>query len=178
MLPNPYTVGYETIEDVTAWQLWWEFNRDAYLDLASLDTRVRGTGDDDFFLGVGQRVPRAVGGRATAETVQTKIVPILLKVIQSGGNVEVTRETILATAKACRQADKAGFWMALRHFLAENGNVTIKSSAALSFGIMGGDEWIDVLRHVVEPAEPGPNASHVAQQLADLAALGTVVREP
>lgn len=145
-LPGPYTLGYETIRDVTAWQLWWEFNRDAYLGLSSIDTRGAATGSADFFLGIGQRRIPGPGGRASTEIVGQRIIPILTTVIQSGGKLGLLSETIVAAAKAGSRTNASGLQTSLRWFIEKNEFPQIRRTAALAFGIMGSQRGIDPLR--------------------------------
>lgn len=73
---GPGTLGPDDLRDRTSWRLWWEFNKEAYLRLGSLRMRDRQTGDDDFFLGQGQR-DLGPQWRVSQATVEERIIPAL-----------------------------------------------------------------------------------------------------
>jgi HEAT repeats len=145
VLPNPYTVGGEAISDPTAWQLWWEFNKDVYLNLPSIDTRGAVTGSSDYYLGLGQRAMLAPGGRADIKLLEQAIMPDLMSIVRVGGDVGLMREAVVAMAKASRRTDAVGFWTTLKYLVENNPNAQVQEVAALAFGIMGSSVHIDLL---------------------------------
>ena len=124
-LNSPYTlVGNEVIEDATAWQLWWEFNKDPYLRLNTINTANRATMGSDFFLGVGEKQIQR-GGRASSQTVQTKVVPALKKAIELGGSNEFVQGAMVAISKIGGDDNLFAFEYLLKYFLS-NGQPIIK----------------------------------------------------
>jgi HEAT repeat protein len=140
ILPNPYTIGGVEVRDVLDWRLWWEFNRDRYLSLSKVLARTS-RGGDDFFLGAGQRDrPRE---RVAARVVDGQVLPALMTAIASGGDLTLTRDTILAAAKASAARNPMGFDVSLRHFLAKNPDIQIKRGAAVSLGVLNRERAVE-----------------------------------
>ena len=132
---NPFSVGEgETVTDPTAWQLWWDVNRDRYLRWANLDTGVAMTGSDSWYLGTGQRAER-VGGRLGAELVQDELVPHLVKAIEVGGSNEYVKGALLALGKIGGEQNFATFDFLMRFFLKE-GLPELNNTAAFSLGVL------------------------------------------
>ena len=153
-LRNPFTLAGQKIEDLRDWRLWWELNRDVYLRLGEHGMRPS-TGDGDFFLGTGQRLIVRDRRRASSADVRRQIVPALTTVIRSGGEYDLLRETIVARAKASRQASFSDLSTSLRWFLAENDHPVINQTAALAFGIMAEEDAVDDLRDLLADTEAG-----------------------
>ncbi|MCP3916326.1 MAG: hypothetical protein GY711_12285 [bacterium] len=160
--PNsPYTLDGEPIEDVTAWQLWWEFNKDAYLRLGGIHTGVVKTAGEDFYLGKGQSGEQ-IGGRAKPQTVDAKIVPALQKAIEGGGSIEYVQGAMLAVAKIGganpRHPERKAFDFVLEYFLKEGGD-TINRTAAVALGVLADGGNVELLTEIAKGTEAGCKAT-------------------
>jgi len=151
---GPFTLAGEEVQDLTDWRLWWELNRDVYLRLGERGLRPT-TDGGDFFLGTGQRLISHDRSRASSADVRRQIVPALTTVIRSGGEYDLLRETIVARAKASRQASFSDLTTSLRWFLSENDHPVINQTAAVAFGIMAEVDGVDELRDLLADTEAG-----------------------
>ena len=156
-LAQPYTLGGQEIRDPASWQLWWEFNRDPYLRFGSVFSEQRTTGDDDFFLGVGQRVVPRPPGRVAPDTVRTRIIPTLRTVIRTGGDLGLLQETLVAAGKACRAEDPIGLPTSLRWFIEKNEYLEMNRTAAVTYGILGGSRGIWTLVRLANDGQSDPS---------------------
>lgn len=136
-LENPYTLDeHEDVGDPGAWQLWWEFNKDAYLRYGRIRTGATATAGDDFFLGAGEHLQR-VGGRADRALVETRITPSLLDAISKGGSNEFMQEALLGIAKIGGDKNRAKFDYILNWYLdQENSNEAMSRVAPVALGIL------------------------------------------
>ena len=136
-LAAPYTAGLDEIRDVLAWELWWHFNRDAYLARRS---RVRSPGSDDFSLGKVRADqladPAWISRRAYAE----RVFPALIAVARKGGEVTLVRDTALALSRGSVWHDPECFGVTLGIFLADTPRPEVHQAALLGLGILGGRE--------------------------------------
>jgi len=133
-LASPYTAGLDEIRDVLAWELWWHFNRDAYLPRRS---RTSSIGSDDFSLGRGSVEQRADPARLSRRAYVERVFPALIAVARQGGKVLVVRDTILALAKGSVWHDPQRFGATLGIFLADTPRPEIHRAALLGLGILG-----------------------------------------
>lgn len=97
-----------TLEDSSAWQLWWRFNRDPYLGLkeAVYAGGARTTGAD-FSLGQPVTEPEAGASlRPPAAMIAERVAPALARVAREAGDEELRRQALLALARI--GSDNAG----------------------------------------------------------------------
>ncbi len=148
-----YRLGqYETVEDLTAWQLWWEFNKDPYLRFAHINTADSRTGSDDFFLGTGQRDAGRVGGRASRATIQAKVKPALMQAVETGGSLGYVKGAMLAIAKIGGEENARDFEFVLKYFLTDD---LVGDTAAVALGVLGSESLYPLLRDVALDTKAG-----------------------
>jgi HEAT repeat protein len=149
---NPFSVGEgETVSDPTAWQLWWDVNRDRYLRWANLDTGVAMTGSDSWYLGTGQSEER-IGGRLGADLVQGELVPHLVKAIEVGGSNEYVKGALLALGKIGGEENFTTFDFLMRFFLKE-GLPELNNTAAFSLGVLADARNLEFLTSLARSGE-------------------------
>lgn len=154
---NPFTLAEgETVVDPTAWQLWWQHNRDRYLRWANLDTGVAATGSDSFYLGSGQREER-IGGRLGAEMVQDELVPTLVKAIEVGGSNEYVKSALLNLGKIGGEENFTTFDFLIRFFLTE-GEPDLRNTAAFSLGVLADARNVEFLSSLALNGEEAQEA--------------------
>jgi len=136
-MESPHTLDeHEDVGDPGAWQLWWEFNKDAYLRYGRIRTGAAATAGDDFFLGAGEQLQR-VGGRADRGLVENRIGPFLLDAISKGGSNEFMRGALLGIAKIGGEKNRAKFDYVLNWYLdQENSNEAMSRVAPVALGIL------------------------------------------
>jgi HEAT repeat protein len=131
--------------DPAAWQSWWRFNRDAYLDLkrilAGMETRTAADGGTNG-------APK--GERSTPVTesmVRRDVAPALQKVLEGGGRFDVLRSTVIALARVestWGEGESITSRTTARHFLSQPATETAEAGV-VALGIRGDRESVDTL---------------------------------
>ncbi len=154
----PTTRGGGGGPDLTLWQFWWGFNKDPYLNLkAHIHSRSTLTGSDDFFLGHGQQTQAKDSLAPSQETIRNKIVPALLKALETENNNDIVTGALIALAKIGDVPSEGGaskFQEVIVPFL-KHGNQEIAETAAVSLGLLGNPASIDVLISLLEDGPDG-----------------------
>ena len=144
----PTTSGGGGGPDLTLWQFWWGFNKDPYLNLkAHIHSRSTLTGSDDFFLGHGQQTQAKDSLAPSQETIRNKIVPALLKALETENNNDIVTGALIALAKIGDVPSEGGaskFQEVIMPFL-KHGNQEIAETAAVALGLLGNPASIEVL---------------------------------
>lgn len=120
--------------DPSAWQQWWAFHRDAFLNLKSALTRNSVRTDEAFF-GVAAALRRG-DERRPSDLLRKRVVPALLAALERERNPDVLTGAALALAKIAEPADdpEGRIPVALRGLLA-SANQEVAESAAIALGI-------------------------------------------
>jgi HEAT repeat protein len=116
------------------WEVWWEYNRDALIDLrASIEAGRPVSGSSGFF---GRK---AVGPVAAGEALDEAVLPVLWAALKSP-EAEVRNAAVLAVAKI------GGPWAItmILPFLAD-GDRSVREAAVLGLGVRGDPRARDVL---------------------------------
>jgi len=146
---------HEKVDDPGAWQLWWSFNKDPYLRYGRINTGETNTLDDAFFLGKGERV-RTIGGRASLETIQSKVIPGILAAMKDGGSNEFMRGALLALAKIGADTTSNNLEFTLNWFLnGDNGNQLMNFTAPVALGILADKGSYEALAGLARDDEMG-----------------------
>ena len=140
---------------VTDWSVWWTFNRDPYLQLKRA---IRGslveTGDDEFFLGFGQR---RTGGSADpdADLLRDRVVPALLGGLEGTKSQDLITASLMALAKiGLDPSEGQPLTRTLESYLSHD-NQEIAETAAVALGLLGRDSSALVLAEVMQDTERG-----------------------
>lgn len=143
---SPSTGGSPTAAvDPSAWQQWWAFHRDTFLNLRSRLAQAPARTEESFF-GLSGGLARN-DERRPPEVLRTRVVPALLRALERERNPDVLTGAAIALAKISdTKADPDGrVPTALRALLASS-NQEVAESAALALGLLA------------EPAAAGPLA--------------------
>ncbi len=131
--------------DLTAWQFWWEFNKDAYLGLKrALRTSSPVSGSDVYFMGQGQGSAEALDTQIPTERViLEEVLPALLSASQGTDNRDIVGACLVALAKIGKDHEGRNLLLlpALRARLASH-DQEIRETAALALGISQRQEAI------------------------------------
>ncbi len=140
--PGPTTPGTPNtgvrVEDsgATSWQVWWEFNKDPFLQSRG---RIEGgpvSGSDDFYLGVRRVADRIDTLAPTDDDREKRLVPALVKLLDAERNRDVQSAGLVALGKIGRD----GPGIDLEHVLSERiarGDQEVRETAVLALGIAG-----------------------------------------
>lgn len=151
--PTTGQSGGSVQADLDLWSFWWEFNKDRYLNLQnSLAAGGTTTGDQDFFLGQGQREQAKDTMRPSPDQIRNTIVPALVGVLEAESNNDILTGAMIALAKIgdaestseSPDQKESEFAKKIVPFLS-NGTQEIAETAAVSLGILAHPSTIDLL---------------------------------
>ncbi|MCZ6596117.1 MAG: HEAT repeat domain-containing protein [Planctomycetota bacterium] len=134
--------------DLTAWTFWWEFNKEPYLNLKShIHSGGVTTGSDGWFLGHGMKKQARDSLRPSEEQIRQKVVPALLKALETETNNDIVTGCLIALAKIGDEKGESGeseFQEIIKPFL-NNNTQEIAETAAVSLGILAHESAIPIL---------------------------------
>jgi len=151
--PSPPTRGDDTSGqgDDAAWSRWWDFNRDAYLELknavAGRDLNEAREGPDDpaFLFARGRVGGRRADLRPDSAVIHGTVVPALLAALEGQRDVDLVTALLMALAKiGDLPGDEHDVIGALRGWL-KSSNGEIQETAALALGILGDSDAAPLL---------------------------------
>lgn len=123
-------------DDLSSWETWWMFNREALLDLHDRAQLSSTSGGDEFLARINGVTP---GGRVSAVTLDTRVLPALEQMLDKTSDPELLSQAIIAYAR-CARPD-AGLTRTARcqriQALLTHAQTQVSESAALALGILG-----------------------------------------
>jgi len=147
--------------DLTLWSYWWEFNKEPYLNLKSM---VWGggaeSGTDGFFLGRGEQAKEKDSLRPTPQQIRDKVVPALLKALETETNNDIVTGAMIALAKigdVKSEAGESAFEQVIARFLSDKVQ-EISETAAVSLGILANPKSIKTLNDLLQDNADGRGA--------------------
>ncbi len=144
--------------DPLGWSVWWELNKDAYLDLkAHVLSHDIVPGSDRFFLGGWPVSMSRDSLRPTSEQVEKRVVPALLEALETETHNEIITGCLIALARTGRSIERVTateLRTAFSTFLADRSQ-EIAETAALSIGILGDDGGVPILRDLLLDTRSG-----------------------
>lgn len=155
---TPTTGGGEMGPDLTDWSFWWEFNKDPYINLK--DAISKGeitTGSGDWFLGSGEASQAKDSMAPSKADIQNKIVPALLKALETETNNDIVTGCMMALAKIGEEPTEDGssvFATEIQKFLTD-GNQEISETAAVALGILANPVSIPILTDLFHDTAAG-----------------------
>lgn len=120
----------------SSWQIWWELNKDEFVQRRRDGASGPTTGSDDFYLGARRAEPAVDALLPTAADLTDRVVPALAVLLGKERNRDVQTACLLALAKIGRDAPGADLE---RELLARlpRGDQEVRETAALALGIAG-----------------------------------------
>jgi len=159
--PGPTTdprSGSNDTADGLAWDRWWRFNQDRYVRLKEhVWATETVTGSDDFFLGRGLKRPALPSPRPTEDELQDRVVPALLRLLNTATSTQLRTASAIAVAKVGGgNDDRSGALVqaALERRLDEP-NQELREAAAIALGILGRESAAFVLADLLADSEAG-----------------------
>ena len=130
-VPRGIMVG----EDLSKWQYWWEFNKDAYLQLKqALNAPRLVAGSAEVFMGAAPRIDGHLSARPSARDVREWVLPGLHEALAKTSNRDITSSCLIAMAKIGR-ADRGFDFLAICRDHLTSSDQEIRETAALAMGI-------------------------------------------
>jgi len=156
---KPTTGGGDAGPDLELWSFWWEFNKDPYINLkASIFAGTTKTGSSDWFLGQGQDNQSKDSMRPSEADIRNKIVPALLRALDSETNNDIVTGAMMALAKIGEKATENGqspvFADKFKGFLADS-NQEISETAAIALGILANETSVQILEDLLKDTPEG-----------------------
>lgn len=139
--------------DLTQWTFWWEFNKDAYLQLKRATRAGLVTGGEDVFnTRTGVKINDSL--RPTNAEVDSTIVPALLGALQGEGDNDIVTGCMMALAKIGDTRTETGasrIQQALTPFL-RNQVQEISETAVIALGVLAAESAVPTLIDLLEDA--------------------------
>lgn len=128
------TGGVELDGDLSTWNYWWEFNKDAYLRLKDAVHRTGPiTGEDGFHMG-GYRFHREETLKPTNDQLRNDVLPALHRAIESTDQRDIASSCMVAMAKIGQDHPEFTLVDVFKKRL-QRPDQEIRETAALAIGI-------------------------------------------
>ncbi|TAH39533.1 MAG: HEAT repeat domain-containing protein [Planctomycetota bacterium] len=141
--------------DNSAWQSWWEFNKEAFLQRKSARAGGALTGEGELLVGLSGVSARSGAWGLGRDQVQQVVVPALLRALENEDNKDLVSACLVALSKAGGDPQIPAL---LRPFLGHD-DQEIAETAALCLGILAVDEDVPLLEAIVQDGEEGRRAT-------------------
>jgi hypothetical protein len=154
---GPSTGPSAGANDLTTWEYWWGFNKDAYLNLKSAIHAGIRTDAEDYFLTPNAQHRGNAPWRPSQEAIRGKVVPALKAALEKERANDIVTGAMIALAKIGDERNESGeseFESILSKFLADP-NQEIHETAALAIGILGNDSGAKILASLLEDDPKG-----------------------
>lgn len=155
---KPTTGGGDSGPDLTQWSFWWEFNKDPYINLkAAIHAGTTKTGSSDWFLGQGVKSQAKDSMRPSEADIRNKIVPALLKALDTETNNDIVTGAMMALAKIGEKPSEGGqsvFADKFKGFLSDS-NQEISETAAIALGILANESSVQLLVDLLKDTPEG-----------------------
>jgi HEAT repeat protein len=144
--------------DLTLWTYWWEFNKEPFLNLKShIHTGEVTTGSEEWFQKGGEKKLAKDIFRPTDEQIRDKVVPALLRALETESNNDIVTGALIALAKigdVKSEDGQSAFEPIIRKFLS-NSVQEIRETAAVSLGILANDASVETLASLLNDSPEG-----------------------
>ncbi len=149
---TPVTGAQPTIPEEASWQVWWELNKDPFVQPQPGALAGPTTGSDDFYLGR-RRGVRAETLAPNAIDVLETVVPALVALLEKDRNRDVQTACLMALAKIGRAPQDVDLEALFAARLARD-NQEVRETAALALGVAGRPAAVPLLLSLLrdEPA--------------------------
>jgi len=134
---GPVTGNRPDITDDSSWEVWWEFNKDWFLQIrAAVHQGCVVSGSDEFFLGTKRGMLEREALAPTAAD-RREIAPLLAKLLQQERQRDMSTACLVALAKLGVEAGPDLDPQRLYAALLRSPDQEVRETAALAFGIDG-----------------------------------------
>jgi HEAT repeat protein len=124
-----------SIPDAVSWQVWWEFNKDPYVQQTS-GPRGPTTGSDDFYLGQ-RRAEAWVDTLLPSEAdLRDRVVPAIVALLEAETNRDIQTACLMALGKMGAEAPGIDLEQVIAARLSRD-DQEVRETAALALGVTG-----------------------------------------
>ena len=151
---TPMTGAGPGISDDTGWQVWWELNKDPFVQQDTTSQIGAATGSDDFYLG--RRRAEAAVDRLlpTPAELTDRVVPALVALLESESHRDVQTACLMALGKIGLDGPGVELEKVLSARLARD-DQEVRETAALALGASGRRAALPILLALVGDAPEG-----------------------
>lgn len=137
--------------DTSTWEVWWEFNQHAFLNLRSfVFSDAPSTGESDVLTGLSPAVSQGHSYRPSEQQIRSVVIPALERALNSGNRDQVSG-ALMALAKIGLDPE---YWVAtFKPFLQEEQEIA--ETTALALGILQSPTAMDTLVHLLRDTPTG-----------------------
>lgn len=151
-------------EGFDAWQYWWEYNKDRFIDIrARLADSTAISGSGGFLNGQGRTDRATHSTRPDADEVANKIVPLLRSMLAQD-DADIVDSAVLSLGRIVDK-DQASLCLADLKSALGNTHSSVRQSALLSLGVLGSKEAIPWLAEVLNDTSEGRRLAGLSQQV-------------
>ncbi|MBL8726648.1 MAG: HEAT repeat domain-containing protein [Planctomycetes bacterium] len=136
--------GPGALPDGTTWDVWWEFNKEPWLERQRVDDGPA-TGSDDYFLGQSRRGGPVDLLRPTEQDFTDRVVPALAGLLTKERNRDIATACLVALGKIGRDAPGVDLETTLAGLLSRD-DQEVRETAVLALGIAGRPRAVTMLR--------------------------------
>ncbi len=177
---TPTTGAGPAISEEANWQVWWELNKDPFVQQGTTEVTGPTTGSDDFYLGRRRKEVRVDVLQPTDLDLIDRVVPALAALMNRERNRDVQSACLVALGKIGRD----GPGIELQKLLAERiarDDQEVRETAVLALGIAGQPKAMSLLLSLLEDDAEGKRLcerEHVGDRTRAFAAysLGLLAR--
>ncbi|HEX5054358.1 MAG TPA: HEAT repeat domain-containing protein [Planctomycetota bacterium] len=155
---TPTTGASPTIPDEVSWQVWWEFNKDEFLEQASVSDSAPVTGSDDFYLGTRRGEVRVDALKPNAIDLRDRIVPALAQLADRERNRDIQSACLVALGKVGRDGPGVELEQVLSARISRD-DQEVRETAVLSLGIAGREKALPILAALLRGDAEGQRLS-------------------
>jgi len=121
---------------IERWEIWWENNKDAFLDLKNrIGSSRTYSGTGSFLTGRGRKDTAQPSGRPSTEVIRNEVLPALIAALDSD-HPDVLDSALLAIARSTPDGD-ADLLLAKIEALLDSKFVSVRQATCLSLGVLG-----------------------------------------
>ncbi len=164
----PTTGAGPSIAEEAGWQVWWELNKDPFVQQDTTGLLGPTTGSDDFYLGRRRTVSRADTLGATELDCRERIVPALVELMTHERNRDVQTACLVALGKIGRDGPNLVLEDVIAARIARD-DQEVRETAVLALGIAGRRTALPLLLSLLRNDADG-------KRLADRADVGDRTR--
>lgn len=171
---TPTTGASPSIPEEASWQVWWELNKDPFVQADRTVPAGPTTGSDDFYLGTRRAEPRADTLLPTDRDLGERIVPALVALMTKERNRDVQTACMMALGKIGRDGPGIDLEQVLASRIARD-DQEVRETAVLALGVAGRSKALPMLVALLRDDAEGKRLcerDHVGDRTRAFAAYG------
>jgi HEAT repeat protein len=141
---TPTSGASPTIAEEASWQVWWELNKDAFVQQDVAGHNGPATGSDDYYLGQRKRGSVADTLMPTDVDLRDRVVPALVALIEKDRNRDVQTACLMALGKIGIDAPGIDLEKVISSRIARD-DQEVRETAVLALGVAGRRKALPIL---------------------------------